>query len=337
MEESSNSFAGFLFKTLLIIILLIGILFLLYLIYTIYINVPREPQNLDVIMNNASTIDLSENSSFSGVSQFHPNMKFNHNSLSYSIDMNCPEEKKQRMIEAFNYLSKEVPVISFYETPDNANIEVTCSEIEKPTIETDAPKDFFIAGEGGAKEIIQAGKYNIITNGTISLYQSPHGAIKCDFPNVEVHELIHVFGFDHSSDKKSLMNPLLNSCDQTLDSSIINELNRLCSEPNLPDLYFEDMKVVKKGRYIDFNVSIKNIGTISAENINLFVLEDGKIIEEKQIEAISFGAGLILRVENLKLNSLNPKEIRFVIDKDNLIKELDKKNNLAIVNMTHSN
>lgn len=143
MEESSNSFAGFLFKTILIIILFIGILFLLYLIYTIYINVPREPQNLDVIMNNASTIDLSDNSSFSEVSQFHPNMKFNHNSLSYSIDINCPEEKRQRMIEAFNYLSGEVPVISFYETIESPNIEVTCSEIEKPTIETDAPKDFF--------------------------------------------------------------------------------------------------------------------------------------------------------------------------------------------------
>jgi len=241
------------------------------------------------------------------------------------------------MIDAFNYLSKEVPTLIFYETIGNANIEVTCSEIEKPTIETDAPKDFFIAGEGGAKEIVQSGKYNIITNGTISIYQSPHGAIECDFPNVEIHELIHVFGFDHSEDKRSLMNPLLNSCEQTLDSSIIVELNRLYSESNLPDLYFEDLTAVKKGRYIDFNVTIKNIGTVSAENIKFFVIEDGEIIEQKQIDEISFGAGLILRVENLRLNNLNPKEIKFVIDKDNLIRELEEKNNLAIVNMTGSN
>lgn len=330
-EETTNIYTGLLFKILFMIFIFLCIFLISYFSYVLYLNVPRQAQNLNVVMDNLSEIKIQGNVSLSEVKQFHQNMKFNHNTISYSIDSNCLESKKQRMIAALDYLSGQVSFIRFKETSDNADIEITCSEIERSTVDSDSSKDFFIAGEGGAKEIIQTGKYNVITSGAISLYKSPHGAIECDFPNVEIHELIHVFGFDHSSDKNSLMNPLLNSCDQVLDPSIINELKRLYSEQNLADLYFENVTAVKKGRYLDFNVTIKNSGTINAKNINFFVFDDGELIEEKQIDEISFGAGMVFRVENLKMSHLDPKEIKFVIDKDNLINELDKKNNMVIV------
>ena len=335
-KESVNTFAGNLFKIVFIIFIFLCIFLFSYFAYLLYMDMPREPQNLNVIMNNIPQTTIQDNSSFLEIKQFHSNMKFNHNNLSYSIDLNCPDFKRQRMIGAFNYLSEEISYISFQETFDNPDIYVTCSEIEKLTPESDSPKDFFIAGEGGAKEIIQSGKYNIITNGTISLYKSPHGAIECDFPNIEIHELIHVFGFDHSKNKNSLMNPLLDSCDQLLDPIILEELKRLYSEKNLPDLYFEDVKAVKKGRYLDFSITIKNMGTINAKNINFLVLDDGEIIEKKEIDEINFGAGLLFEVENLKLAHLDPKEIKFVIDKDNLIQELDEKNNVVIVKSNNS-
>ena len=36
-----------------------------------------------------------------------------------------------------------------------------------------------------------------------------------------------------------------------------------------------------------------------------------------------------VEIQNLKLIHKNPKEIQFVIDKDNLIKEIDEENNIA--------
>ena len=74
----------------------------------------------------------------------------------------------------------------------------------------------------------------------------------CSYPNVELHELLHVLGFDHSENKKSIMYQLIESCDQILDQSIINQLKLLYAEENLPDLYFDKINVIKKGRYLPF-------------------------------------------------------------------------------------
>ena len=91
------------------------------------------------------------------------------------------------------------------------------------------------------REIVQTGRYNVITNGTVLLYKETN-AQNCDWANVELHELIHVFGFGHSNNSNSLMYPYLENCNQKLDDSIIKELTRLYSEENLADLYFDNNK-----------------------------------------------------------------------------------------------
>ena len=53
-------------------------------------------------------------------------------------------------------------------------------------------------------------------------------------------------------------------------------------------------------------------------------------LEDKEGE-IKYGAGIIVSIENLKLKSSNPKEIKFVIDYENLIKEIDEENNVAAI------
>ena len=228
------------------------------------------------------------------------------------------------MINAFNELSSKVSTIDFYEVLTTPDIEILCSEYTKPT-----PGDYFIAGEGGAREIIQTGRYNIITNGIILLHGNPHEFYKCDWPNIELHELIHVFGFDHSTDKNSLMYPYLSSCDQKLDASIINTLKDLYSEENLPDLYFKDINVIKKGKYLDFNLTVKNSGAIDAKDVSFAVLDDEQLVKTFSLNDLIFGGGMIVGIQNLKLIHKNPKEIQFVIDKDNLIKEIDEENNIA--------
>ena len=290
-----------------------------------------EPQNL-----NATVIDLPKlkNSSFGSVEQFYPNMKFNHNNISYLIQTDCPSDKKENMLKAFDLISQETGIINFSSVSENEtlnpDVEVLCSPKEKADDQQES--DFFVAGEGGAKEIIQTGRYNVITQGVILLYGNPQNAIHCNWPNVEVHELMHVFGFNHSQDKNSLMYPYLTSCDQKLDDSIINELIRLYSESNLPDLYFENVSAVKKGRYLDFNITIRNSGDIEARNVSYSVLDDGKVAETKELNNLEPGTGIILEVVNLKLLYGDSKEIKIVIDYFNRIDEIDKGNNVAKLN-----
>jgi len=309
------------FGILSVFLILFVLIVLLVSSYFLYLNFPGKPRNLTVIIEQPKL--ESSNLSYE-IKQFYPNMKFNHNSISYSIDTLCSQEKEERMIEAFNELSRRVEVISFYPVSVNPDIEVSCSEDVKHSIE----KDYFIAGEGGAKEIIQTGKYNVITNGIILLYGKKK-SVECNWPNIELHELLHVFGFEHSKDKKSLMYPYLESCEQEIDESIINDLKKLYSQKNLADLYFESAEAVKKGRYLDFNISIKNSGVVDAKNVNITIVENGRDLDDFDLGKIPFGGGVNFYVNNLKLRSRNSKDILIIIDKRNLIKEFDKRNNIA--------
>jgi hypothetical protein len=310
-----------------LITLLIFFVILFFGFYFLYQNLPGEPVNLNPIVVKAPVL---ENQTYLEVKQFYPNMKFNHKQISYHIDSLCDDEKRGRMAEAFDELALNVGLIGFYEVSSAGDIEISCSGEEKPSA-----GEYFIAGEGGAKEIIQTDRYNIINEGVVILHGNPHSFLECDWANVELHELVHVFGFDHSENPKSLMYRYLEDCNQRLDDSIINELKRLYSEENLADLYFDDVIAVKKRRYIDFNLTVRNSGSINVERANFSVFDDGELIgsfdlEDKEGE-IKYGAGIIVSIENLKLKSSNPKEIKFVIDYENLIKEIDEENNVAAI------
>lgn len=300
---------------IMILILLIGIYFLYYL------NSQGEPKNLSLITEPPKL--ETQNLSYE-VKQFYPNMKFNHNSISYEINSECNNEKKTRMIEAFQELETRVGIINFHSVSTEPDIEVSCSEY---TPKKD--KDYFIAGEGGAKEIIQTGRYNVITNGIILLHGNPHQFYECEWPNIELHELLHVFGFDHSQDQNSLMYSYLKSCNQKLDQSIVDDLKKIYSEKNLADLYFEKAEAVKKGKYLSFNVTIKNSGTLDAENVILKVFDANNRLKDFELNNIPFGAGANLYVVNLKLKSRSSENIKLIIDADDSIKEIDEANNIA--------
>ncbi len=326
--ESKN--AGVIKVIFIVFIILLFAISVLLLIATDFYYSLFLPKAVEL---NASIVKIPhyKNSSSSSV-QFYPNMRFNHNNLSYGVDENCPVDKRMRMIKAFELISNEINNITFFEETDNDfDIEVICSKDEKYNEKFSGNnEEFFIAGEGGAREIIQTERYNVINKGIILLYENPTNSIQCDWPNTEVHELMHVFGFNHSTDKKSLMYSYLVRCDQKLDDSIIKELNILYSESNLADLYFENISAIKKGRYLDFNFTIKNSGDMDAIDTSYSILEDSKAAETKQIGDIKYGAGIIVSVSNLKLGSKNSKDIRIVIDYFNKINEIDKDNNIAI-------
>ncbi len=327
IPESKN--AGVIKIIFIIFIIFLLIISILLLISMDFLSYLFPPKTMEL---NVSIVKIPQyNNSSSGAVQFYPNMKFNHNNLSYWIDENCTSDKRKRMIKSFELISNDVSFLTFFEkNENNPDIDIVCSRDEKYNGELTKDNEFFIAGEGGAKEIIQTERYNVINKGVILLYENPSNSIDCDWPNTEVHELMHVFGFNHSNDKKSLMYPYLDNCDQKLDDSIIRELNLLYSEDNLADLYFENISAIKKGRYLDFNFTIKNSGDMDAINVSYSILEDLDVTETKEINNIKYGAGIIVSVTNLKLNNKDSLDIRIVIDYFNRINEIDKDNNIAL-------
>ena len=83
----------------------------------------------------------------------------------------------------------------------------------------------------------------------------------------------------------------------------------------------------------NFNLTIKNAGIINAKNVSLSILDEDKVIEERDLGDINYGAGISLQMSGLKLARKNPDEITFVINKNNMIKEIDNKNNIIKIKL----
>lgn len=300
-----------------VIILILVLIALVFASYFLYLNWPSgEPEYFSII--NKKTLDAEYmNIEYGETKQFYPNMRFNHNKISYFIDPSCSSERGERMKEAFLTVQDKT-TISFYSTlEENADILVGCSKEYK-----EQEENIFIAGEGGPTKIINTSVYYVILKGKVLLYKES----ECSFPVVELHELLHVFGFDHSDNPKNVMYAF-SSCDQEITQDIINTLNSLYNINALPDLSISEINASKKARYLDFDITIKNLGLTNSKNTILSVLAENKEIDSFSIKDLEFGAGSILSVKNLKLPSRNTKTIEFVIDRENEIKELREENN----------
>jgi len=304
---------------ILLFLLITALAFASYILFSQIISLNSTPI---ILQEKNSNPNKNITSYSSGSLQYYPNMKFNHNIITYYIDSSCSDEKKLRIEEALNILEESVSEISFNEII-NGDIEITC---EKKNTPSDS-QGYFIAGEGGPTSVINASLFYIIEKGTVLLF---YDKAVCDYPNIELHELLHVFGFGHSENKESIMYPV-SSCNQVLTSDIANELKRLYSIENLPDLFFSDISVKKHGGYIDFELRIKNEGLTDADNIRLEIgsISSNTKIDEFDIGSINYGEGKYLKVENLKI-PLRVDGIRFEIINGN---EIDDNNNIAEFNI----
>jgi len=164
-----------------------------------------------------------------------------------------------------------------------------------------------------------------ILNGTILLYKES----SCREPILQLHELLHALGFDHSENKNSVMYPIQN-CKQQLTQEIIDEINRLYSIPSKPDLIFTKIIATKRGRYINFNISVKNIGLKTAENADINVYTDEKQVWNYDLGELLIGVKKEISVKSVTA-SRNFEELKFIIDEENKISELNEKNNIRIL------
>jgi len=248
--------------------------------------------------------------------QFYNNMRFPEKRISYKIG-DCPLQKKEDMERAFELL-ENFTILDFYSVKSNEQITVVCDS------HTKIEGGLFIAGEGGPTNITTAGNFNVIAGGRILLLrESP-----CPTPNIALHELLHVLGFNHSENPGSIMYPVSN-CDQIVDTSIITLINKLYEVPNYPDLAFENVSAIMHGKYLNVNISIRNVGLQNSLPVSLQIFADDELIKQMSLDSLIVGTGRIISLTNVWVNQLSVNKLEFFIDSS--FEELKKENNKVVL------
>lgn len=308
-----NKGAGF-FNTLFMIIL-IGII--IYGGYYLYQNFPREAIQLRGQNIPEITVDNNIPSK-----QFYDNMRYSDRTINYYISDACSESKASSMREALDIIESKT-VLKFNPVSESESVlNILCSDISPQAEE----EDHFVAGEGGPSKVINSTLYSLILEGKVALYREGN----CANSNVAIHELLHALGFDHNNNRNSILYPTL-ECDQTIDDGIIKSINQLYQDPSLPDLVFSKIDAKKSGAYLNFHMEVLNRGLKSSSEVDVKVYADGKYVDSFNLNTISIGAKKIIDVENLKV-PLNSKEIKFIIDDKDDIREIYEDNNKITLN-----
>jgi len=319
-------------KTILLLILFLVIipLFIIVFFYKIYFDKTQEfvfspnmPNDLPDNLPNATdaNISLGPNPSdfFPNGITFYDNIRFKRNNISYSVSQDCNLARVNDSREAFKIL-QDSTILKFYEAGNNANAEINiyCSEKIK-----EMRDNYFVAGEGGPDFMINTSEYNVIVNGTVLLYKDN----ACDNPIVAIHEILHVIGFRHSTDKNSVLYTA-SDCKQEITKDIIDEINYLYKDSTLPDLKFTQLTAKRQGAFLNFESEIKNTGLLNAENVSLSLYAGANLINKYNLGNIDLGEGKIFRVSNLMFLRQS-SNLTFIIDDKNQIPEINKENNIA--------
>lgn len=271
------------------------------------------PVNWFDFKNSSKNYNFTLNSS-GKINSFYENLRFPTTNISYNVNANCNINKNYDMNRAFEIISNNT-ILDFYPVTVDESIAIAC---EDKIIKDES--GLFVAGEGGPTKIVVAGNYNVIKKGEILLIKNSD----CPNPNIAIHELLHVLGFNHSENSDNIMYPVT-KCEQQVSQDIYDKINNLYSEKPYVDLIIENVSATMNGKYLDANISIKNIGIIDSDAFKIKIYSDGSLVKEIDSNPMEIGHGILLRMNNMWVSKLDIDEIEFVIETSQ--PESNKENN----------
>lgn len=247
--------------------------------------------------------------------QFYPSMRYGDRKVSYWIEANCTVQKIRDIEYALALISSKT-ILQFDKTNNNPEIRYLCSNIA-PTSEEEG---HFVAGEGGPSEIINTSVYAVILTGKVSLYRPEI----CDEPKISIHETLHALGFDHSNNPDSIMYPVTN-CRQDIDQYIIDTINDLYKTDSAPDLAIEKISANATGKYLNFDITVANLGLQDTSSAVLTVFAGGGKVKDFDLKEIEIGTRKFLNIQNLRMP--NMENITIVVQSLIPNKEISLDNN----------
>ncbi|MDO8609126.1 MAG: matrixin family metalloprotease, partial [bacterium] len=226
--------------------------------------------------------------------QFYPNMRFPESKISYKI-YDCPLQKEDEFIRALEILEEKTS-LTFYKVNSNEEISASCDS------KSEMKGGLIVAGEGGPTEVIKTDNFNVIMKGHLVLLRNSD----CKDPNIALHEILHVLGFDHSQNPENVMYNIT-ACDQKLGDDTIDLINKIYSYPTLPDLNFENVSAKTHGRYLDTVIGIRNDGLKKADDTKIIIYADDEQVKEIDLRSLDIGEGVQITLNNSWIVKINVK------------------------------
>ena len=281
-------------EILTLIILVVILAVLSYIAWDLYPKLINK--DVEFFSNDSGSYGVFSGGEVFGISdgsQFYPNMRYKNKEIKYWVEPICSDEKKLEIRGALTTLSERTVLTFKNVNKVSAELSIFCSEIAPES----GDDSHFIAGEGGPSRILNTSLYTVILSGKVSLFRDD----KCEKPQVAIHEILHALGFDHKKDPNSVLYPVTN-CNQEIDQSIIDDLNRLYNVESLPDLAIKSAKANLSGRYMNFNVAVENQGLQDSSDATLEVYDSDGFVKSFSLGSLEVGAIKTISVQNLRVS-----------------------------------
>jgi len=167
---------------------------------------------------------ITETDNFSHLTGLH----WTHMPLTYSIK-NC--ENPDGIKKALSLITSQTNNAVYFEESINADIQFACSQLKDCYQNKTERRWFWIATteaicehEAGTAQITKM-KINKILNAKINIIETGK---EDNCSETQIHEILHVFNFQHSQNNESIMYPEKNSmqCNELIDKDIIAKLEK---------------------------------------------------------------------------------------------------------------
>lgn len=200
-------------KRAILILWIIAITLALIMGYSLFSN----NENVDISNNSQNANSILQSDSFPNAQGLH----WTHMPVTYSFadNFSCGRSEPNYIIKAFREIQNETnKIVRFEQVESNGDIAINCK------------KDFNMNKTAGTYQVGDALISNLegnrIINGELNFYivSNTINAGSCSYADIEVHEILHTFGFDHTSEKNNIMNPVVSYCPTHLNEDILNKL-----------------------------------------------------------------------------------------------------------------